>query len=46
MFTISREDGVISVSSDIDREVTNDIVTLTVKVLVVYFKTVSGMHIL
>lgn len=41
LFKISREDGVISVSSDIDRETTNDIVILTVKVLVVYFTSIS-----
>lgn len=46
MFKISRDDGVISIASDIDREVTNDIVTLTVKVLFVYFNTVSGINIL
>lgn len=36
LFNISRKDGVISISSAIDREVTNDVVRLTVKVPVLF----------
>lgn len=36
MFKISRDDGVITVASSIDREVTGDTVTLTVKVQLLF----------